>query len=222
MTYSLNTLNADRQSSGGSGGVARFAQEIALVLGAAALAFWLLALLSHSLADPAWSTTGTSDTVGNWGGRLGAVLADASYYLLGFSVWWCFLLGVRLWLATLARWLRGPGEPAMQDNRPLSFPAWPAATAAAVTSVRSAGVTCSASQRFRSSCSGLCGRAIARGSESWRCFTPVVRGVLLQDRRSMRHKHVFWLHQFRTPAASRDTRLNLGCIETASGEHWSA
>ena len=116
MTYSLNTLNADRQSSGSSGGVARFAQEIVLVLGAAALAFWLLALLSHSLADPAWSTTGTSDTVGNWGGRLGAVLADASYYLLGFSVWWCFLLGVRLWLATLARWLRGPGEPAMSGD----------------------------------------------------------------------------------------------------------
>ena len=38
MTYSLNTLNADRQSSGATGGVARFAQEIALVLGAAALA----------------------------------------------------------------------------------------------------------------------------------------------------------------------------------------
>ena len=102
MTYSLNTLNADRAGQP-QVGVSRFAQEIGLVLGAAALAFWLLALLSHSLADPAWSTTGTSDTVGNWGGRLGAVLADASYYLLGFSVWWCFLLGVRLWLATLAR-----------------------------------------------------------------------------------------------------------------------
>ena len=47
MTYSLNTLNADRQNPPPSG-VARFAQEIALVLGAAALLFWLIALLSHS------------------------------------------------------------------------------------------------------------------------------------------------------------------------------
>ncbi|MDM7942238.1 MAG: DNA translocase FtsK 4TM domain-containing protein [Hydrogenophaga sp.] len=106
MTYSLNTLNADR-SGQPQVGVSRFAQEIGLVLGAAALAFWLLALLSHSLADPAWSTTGTADTVGNWGGRLGALLADGSYYLFGFSVWWCFLVGVRAWLSALAGWIRG-------------------------------------------------------------------------------------------------------------------
>ncbi len=106
MTYSLNTLNADR-SSAAPAGVSRFAQEIGLVLGAAALAFWLLALLSHSLADPAWSTTGTTSDVGNWGGRLGAMLADWSYYLFGFSVWWLFLVGVRAWLSTLARWIRG-------------------------------------------------------------------------------------------------------------------
>lgn len=106
MTYSLNTLNADRASAAPVG-VARFAQEIGLVLGAAALAFWLLALLSHALADPAWSTTGTLLEAGNWGGRLGALLADGSYYLLGFSVWWCFFAGLRAWLSTLARWIRG-------------------------------------------------------------------------------------------------------------------
>jgi S-DNA-T family DNA segregation ATPase FtsK/SpoIIIE len=106
MTYSLNTLNADRASAAPVG-VARFAQEIGLVLGAAALAFWLLALLSHSLADPAWSTTGTQLEAGNWGGRLGALLADGSYYMLGFSVWWCFFAGLRAWLSSLARWIRG-------------------------------------------------------------------------------------------------------------------
>ena len=106
MTYSLNTLNADRAGQP-QVGVSRFAQEIGLVLGAAALAFWLLALLSHSLADPAWSTTGTVSEVGNWGGRLGALLADWSYYLFGFSVWWCFLVGVRAWLSALAGWIRG-------------------------------------------------------------------------------------------------------------------
>jgi len=108
MTYSLNTLNADRQGASAPSGIARFAQEIGLVFGAALLAFWLLALLSHSLADAAWSTTGTAPEVRNWAGRLGARVADASYYLFGLSVWWCFAAGVRAWLSGLARWLRGP------------------------------------------------------------------------------------------------------------------
>ena len=95
MTYSLNTLNADRANAPPSG-LARFAHEMALVAGAAALGFWLLALLSHSLSDPAWSTTGSHDDVGNWGGQLGAWLADGSYYLLGFSVWWLVLAGARV------------------------------------------------------------------------------------------------------------------------------
>jgi len=116
MTYSLNTLNADRASAAPAG-VARFAQEIGLVLGAAALAFWLLALLSHSLADPAWSTTGTLAEPGNWGGRLGALLADGSYYLLGFSVWWCFFAGLRAWLSALAGWIRGHQSGEAADGR---------------------------------------------------------------------------------------------------------
>jgi len=106
MTYSLNTLNADRANAPPSG-LSRFALEIGLVLGALALAFSLLALLSHSPDDPAWSTTGTLTDPRNWGGRMGALFADAGYYLLGFSVWWCFLAGVRAWLSSLARWLRG-------------------------------------------------------------------------------------------------------------------
>jgi S-DNA-T family DNA segregation ATPase FtsK/SpoIIIE len=45
--------------------------------------------------------------VGNWAGRLGALLSDGSYFMLGFSVWWCFLAGVQAWLSGLANWLRG-------------------------------------------------------------------------------------------------------------------
>ncbi|MBX3657228.1 MAG: DNA translocase FtsK 4TM domain-containing protein [Ramlibacter sp.] len=112
MTYSLNTLNA----SAADGpvprtGVGRFAHEIALVLGLAALVFWLLALWSHSALDAAWSTSGAGGPVHNWGGRVGAWLADLSYYSLGFSVWWCVAAGVRAWLATLARWMRGGSLP---------------------------------------------------------------------------------------------------------------
>ena len=110
MTYSLNTLNDARGGAPTRGGAGRFAHEIALVLGLAALVFWLLALVSYSAQDPAFSTSGTGAAIGNWGGRLGAWLADASYFLLGFSVWWCFAAAIRAWLATLARWMRGGAE----------------------------------------------------------------------------------------------------------------
>ena len=113
MTYSLNTLNNPRAAdSTQRARVGRFAHEIALVLGLAALVFWLLALVSYSAQDAAFSTSGSGAGVHNWGGRLGAWLADASYFLLGFSAWWCVAAAVRAWLATLARWMRSGDEPA--------------------------------------------------------------------------------------------------------------
>ncbi|MDB5953946.1 DNA translocase FtsK [Ramlibacter sp.] len=107
MTYSLNTLtDAAPAPSAARAGLARFAHETALVLGAAALVFWLLAMASHSGLDPAFSTSGDGAGVRNWGGRLGAWLADGCYFLLGYSAWWCIAAGVRAWLASLARWMR--------------------------------------------------------------------------------------------------------------------
>ena len=120
MTYSLNTLNASSSAkSAPRSGAARFGHEIGLVLGLLALVFWLLALASYSAQDAAWSTSGTrgDPLVTNWAGRFGAWLADASYFALGFSVWWCVAAGVRAWVASLARWLRG-GELAAQTSSP--------------------------------------------------------------------------------------------------------
>ncbi|AOW12421.1 cell division protein FtsK [Hydrogenophaga crassostreae] len=105
MTYSLNTLNADRAHAG-PGPLARLSQEAMLILGAVLLMFWLLAMVSYSATDPAWSTSGSHSDVSNLGGRLGALLADVGYYLLGWSVWWCFFAGLRAWLAVLALRLR--------------------------------------------------------------------------------------------------------------------
>jgi S-DNA-T family DNA segregation ATPase FtsK/SpoIIIE len=119
MTYSLHTLTgADAAAGTPRAGLARFAHETALVLGAVALVFWLLAMASHSAADAAFSTSGTGGPIHNWGGRLGAWLADASYFLLGYTAWWCFAAGVRAWLASLARWMRAdePAPPA-EGNR---------------------------------------------------------------------------------------------------------
>ncbi|CAA2102709.1 DNA translocase FtsK [Variovorax paradoxus] len=89
----------------------RFAHEITLIAGFAALLFWLLSMLSFTPSDAAWSTSGTGGEIKNWGGRIGAWLADGSYFLAGYSVWWCLAAGLRAWLSSLANWLRG-GEPA--------------------------------------------------------------------------------------------------------------
>jgi S-DNA-T family DNA segregation ATPase FtsK/SpoIIIE len=71
------------------------------------LALWLIALLSYAQQDAAWSTSGTGLPTMNHVGRLGAWLADASYFLFGFSVWWCMAAGWRIWLSLLASRLRG-------------------------------------------------------------------------------------------------------------------
>ena len=109
MTYSFNTLNASPPGKSALRiGVARFGHEVALVVGLLALVFWLMALLSYSPQDMAWSTSGTGDAlVRNRVGRLGAWLADASYFALGFSVWWCVAVSVYVWLGSLAHWMRG-------------------------------------------------------------------------------------------------------------------
>ncbi len=119
MTYSLNTL----QSSSAADGqpvrlrAMRFAHEITLIAGFAALLFWLLAMLSFTPSDAAWSTSGTGGEIKNWGGRIGAWLADGSYYVAGYSVWWCLAAGLRAWLSSLANWLRG-GETAPAEQPP--------------------------------------------------------------------------------------------------------
>ena len=108
MTYSLDTLVSPSRStpSHQQTGFARFAVEMVLLGGALLLGFWLLAMLSYSTLDAAWSTSGSGVALHNRGGRLGAWVADASYYLFGFSVWWCFAAAVRAWLARMATWLR--------------------------------------------------------------------------------------------------------------------
>jgi S-DNA-T family DNA segregation ATPase FtsK/SpoIIIE len=108
MTYSLHTLHAGPSASAPAPtGLGRFASEIALIAGFVLLVFWLLALLTYSPLDAAWTTSGTGLPLANKAGRLGAWIADVSYFLLGFSVWWCVAVGIRLWLALLADRLRG-------------------------------------------------------------------------------------------------------------------
>ena len=113
MTYSLNTLNV---STGGQSAprsaASRFAQELVLMACLLVLVFWLLALLTYSAEDAAWSTSGAAQglLLANRAGRLGAWLADVSYFAFGFSVWWCVAAGVCAWLGMLARWMRAGAD----------------------------------------------------------------------------------------------------------------
>jgi S-DNA-T family DNA segregation ATPase FtsK/SpoIIIE len=121
MTYSLNTLKNDPRASAADGnkkptGFRRFAQEIALTAGFVFMTFWLLALLTHSPLDPAWTTSGTGNTVRNFGGRLGALFGDLSFFLLGYSVWWCYAAALASWLAALANRLRDEDEPHFENT----------------------------------------------------------------------------------------------------------
>ena len=118
MTYSLNTLSQDARRGEDSRptGWRRFAQEIGLTVGFVGLLFWGLALLTHHPLDPAWTTSGDGLGVRNFGGRLGALMGDLSYFLLGYSVWWAYAAGLVTWVAALVQRLREedtpPAEPA--------------------------------------------------------------------------------------------------------------
>ena len=109
MTYSSNALNADSAKSTPRNGFARFGHEICLIAGGLGLLFWTLALLSYSMLDPAWSTSGSSDMVlvHNWMGRLGAIVADACYFGFGLSIWWLLVIGLYTLARSALRWIRG-------------------------------------------------------------------------------------------------------------------
>lgn len=109
MTYSSNALNANSSPSAPRYGLARFGHEICLIAGALGLLFWLLAMLSYSGTDPAWSTSGSGDggIVHNWLGRSGALLADACYFGFGMSVWWLLLIAGYTLGSSALRWVRG-------------------------------------------------------------------------------------------------------------------
>ncbi len=62
---------------------------------ALALALYLAAiLLTHTLADPGFSTTGANPRADNLGGAFGAWSSDILLYVFGYSAWWWAVLAV--------------------------------------------------------------------------------------------------------------------------------
>ena len=128
MSYSLHTLTHPSEPAEVSEAPrnfwARFALEFSLVLGAACLVLVFLSLVSYHVGDPAWSTSGASPKVHNWVGRLGAWLSDLAYFSLGYSAWWCWAAGLRVWLVGFARWLRGGSDPETAGLSVIQTSAW--------------------------------------------------------------------------------------------------
>ncbi|MEC4722129.1 DNA translocase FtsK 4TM domain-containing protein [Noviherbaspirillum sp. CPCC 100848] len=57
-------------------------------------AYLIIIFLTYSKADPGWSQANVVPHLNNWGGRIGAWLADLMLFIFGISAWWCcvFLL----------------------------------------------------------------------------------------------------------------------------------
>ncbi len=72
-------------------GVGRFAREISLICGLGAWGWWVLCLWTYSREDAAWTTSGENLVRQNLCGTTGAWVADVSFFLFGFSVWWVLL-----------------------------------------------------------------------------------------------------------------------------------
>lgn len=66
--------------------------------------FLFISLVTYHSSDPGWSSTGFSNAVANWGGRVGAFLADMIFSLFGlFAYIFPFLLSYASWTTLQAR-----------------------------------------------------------------------------------------------------------------------
>ncbi|BBO59997.1 DNA translocase FtsK [Mycoavidus sp. B2-EB] len=71
--------------------------EIRWLLQLACVFFLLMALMSYSPLDPSWTHAVQANRIANWGGRVGAWMADILLLFFGFSAyWWVVLLGRRV------------------------------------------------------------------------------------------------------------------------------
>ncbi|HXD06112.1 MAG TPA: DNA translocase FtsK 4TM domain-containing protein, partial [Burkholderiaceae bacterium] len=131
MSFPLASLRADAASSKLSTGtspdasahVPRWKSQLVVLIGGVAWLLAVIALVTHSGADPAWSTSGLRPDIHNRVGVVGAWFSDLAYFLLGYSVWWCVLIGARGWLGALADLLRA-GDADESARRIAARPQW--------------------------------------------------------------------------------------------------
>lgn len=141
MTFPLGSLGHDDGNAASSGGAQSgyrrdkkaaaalppelapigLRQRFGVFAGGVVLLLVLIALVSHNASDAAFSTSGTSAAPLNKVGALGARFSDCVFVLFGYSAWWGVAIGLRAWLGSLARVLRGNDESA---KHLLQWPRW--------------------------------------------------------------------------------------------------
>ncbi len=128
MTFPLGSLrtSAADSSPGASKSFAHgtdWQRQARVLIGGVLWLLMLIALLTHSPLDAAFSTSGSGDAARNSVGALGAWCSDLLLFLFGFSAWWLMALGLHRWLAALADLLRRGGADTAQAT-PMR-PGWP-------------------------------------------------------------------------------------------------
>ncbi|MBP5988742.1 MAG: DNA translocase FtsK 4TM domain-containing protein [Piscinibacter sp.] len=128
MTFPLGSLRAEPGAPASSSAsttrvVPHWRARLLLGIGAVLWLLALIALVTHSATDPAFTTSGSAEQAANKAGALGALFSDALYFLFGFSAWWLMLVSLRAWLGGLARVLRSEQAPAAPVD-PHEPPTW--------------------------------------------------------------------------------------------------
>jgi S-DNA-T family DNA segregation ATPase FtsK/SpoIIIE len=90
----------------------RLLRDIAMILIAPLLLYMLASLLTYSPADPGWSNSGSiTAPLQNWGGRVGAWLADVLLSLTGYVAYLLpLMLGAVAWIAMFGLDADGDGD----------------------------------------------------------------------------------------------------------------
>ena len=117
MAFPLGSLQG--QGVAPAAGVPAWRTKALLFAGGLLWLLFVLALLTHHAGDAGFTTSGSGQALRNKAGALGARVADASYFLFGYSAWWLVPVTLRAWLAGLARLLRGEPSPAPAARWPL-------------------------------------------------------------------------------------------------------
>jgi S-DNA-T family DNA segregation ATPase FtsK/SpoIIIE len=91
----------------------RLLRDIAMILIAPLLLYMLASLLTYSPADPGWSSSGSVVApLQNWGGKVGALLADLLLTLTGYVAYLLpLMLGAIAWIALFGLDSDGDGDP---------------------------------------------------------------------------------------------------------------
>ena len=128
MSFPLGSLRGEGAAPGGEAGAGAGALGAAppvawrrkawLFVGGLAWLLLMLAMVTHDAADPAFTTSGGGEPVRNRAGIFGARVADAAYFLFGFSAWWLLPVGLRAWLSSLTSALRREPAPPVAPAPP--------------------------------------------------------------------------------------------------------